>query len=255
MKPRLTPLTDAQRALASDPEHLALAEDLGRSVCARSLPYFHDDIMSAAYFALCKAARAYKPDSGVPFHIYATITINLCARRAVLDQLTFGFTRSALAPRGLAMRTRSLNSSPTLGTFGHTAEARYFWADWLYATPGATSHDPTKRKPRDTTLPPGVLASYKGDTYTARVWSPEHSCSVNLGTFPVARYGSWVRARDAAAAAYRAFKDRYHPGCDIRETFDALKRDGLIAPHVKPPKFVTTTTLLGTADVRQQQAA
>jgi hypothetical protein len=55
------PLTEAQRALASDPQAISIAKAAARAVFARQhIPsIYHDEVLSAAMWGLCCAAREW----------------------------------------------------------------------------------------------------------------------------------------------------------------------------------------------------
>lgn len=75
-------MTDAARALASDPANIRLARKLAGSF-ARKLPWQADELESAALLGLCRAAITFDPDGGASWknHLYAR------ARGEILDAL------------------------------------------------------------------------------------------------------------------------------------------------------------------------
>jgi hypothetical protein len=60
-------LTDEQRALAEDPEAVAMARLTARCRSRRWPAHLADDVESAALFALVGAARRYDPDDPIRY--------------------------------------------------------------------------------------------------------------------------------------------------------------------------------------------
>lgn len=64
----------------------------------------------------------------------------------------------------------------------------------------------------------------KGFKYQCRPWLPLPVGSLNLGCF---------RSEWEAGHAAREFVRRFVPGVTLAEVVDGLRRDGLVAPHVR----------------------
>lgn len=101
----MTPLTDDQRALAGDPEHIALALRIARSM-ARYCPREVEAMESAALFGLVLAARTFDPALGVRFTTYTAPRITGAILDAARLELPKGFRRN----KGNAPHTHSLSA-------------------------------------------------------------------------------------------------------------------------------------------------
>lgn len=100
--------TEAQGVTTQDPtteqlvhQHLPLVGYLVNEVLTRLPAHVErDDLVSAGLVALVQAARAYQPETGVPFGAYARTRV----RGAVLDELRC----ADWAPRGVRSRLRAV---------------------------------------------------------------------------------------------------------------------------------------------------
>lgn len=244
--PTTLPLTAEQRDLATANEALALfvLSKHFRGACAGPL---HDDVYSAAFWGLSKAAQAYDPAQG-PFAPFAYRTILGFILRALNQARAFGFTGLNLAKPCTIPRPASLYAR--LGRAESTIHLYQSLPDRRSPDPAAEVTDvprPSQKLPAlfrrrlepDPTAPRGCRR-VKGHAWQCRPWVAALKRNVNLGLFTVtacgSEYAAMVHAGRCVHEFYQWF-DPDRPGHDLEGTKSHLADLGLLPTKVRPRSF------------------